>query len=1024
MIQINGLSKTYTSKKGVSVKALDNINLTLSNTGMVFLLGKSGSGKSTLLNLLGGLDAPTSGSFVVGNTDSSKFKQNDYDAYRNTYLGFIFQEYNILEEFSVGVNIGLALELQGIKATSEAINKILKEVDLEGYGNRKPNELSGGQKQRVAIARALIKDPRIIMADEPTGALDSNTGKAVFQTLKNLSREKLVIVVSHDRENAELYADRIIELADGKIISDDTRTSKEVVESPEQGIEKFVPGYVLTAQDITLIHDYIEGKKTAVSVSTGKGTFKKTKPEDVKVVADSMDGKMIPSRLPIAKAFKMGVAPLKAKPVRLIFTVLLCVVAFTLFGVVDTLASFNYADAAYSSIEIGGYTSGMLQEYEYYDYGVGGRYQAKYMTQSAMESAKDELGDDIACTELVSFGTNEWDDTGYQLSSFNAYSGDLDGSFWSNEVYNTASLTNDELAKFGYELVGTLPDEKNEIALSKYFYTIASLSGFTNYEVTTGNSWNYEVDGVKYETVDYASGDIKSVSDFLAIEPKLVIDDELIDLTGIYDTGDQDDERFDVLRTDDYEYEEWAVAYNIWQEEKTYSLTMTMLVSGEKFEEVVIDKANSVEIYADINYNEVYTGLRGSNKVTYDASDEKVLFYDGAKLEDNQILVSANTFEWSFENINSDIDMFTGEMDSSGNPLEASTSMSYQAFSVKMSDLSWYGSISDTADYANYFASVELTDERIEELYYSLSVTDDSGDFEADILDSYVYLASQQGITFEESTLTKAQMQYYLCYRYQFSSFTTLDITYDIVDYYESEFYDDVTDALEKVETALYISNIDPIEDVEIVGLYMDYDTIVVNENFLADEEMGIYKGVYFNFPDDESELKSILQLGNDEGQDIIYRVTTPSSDSIENIMYTMYMIQDITFYVSLGFAVFAVLMMYNFMSVSIAHKRNEIGILRAIGSRGSDVFKIFFAEAFVIGLINCALAVTGTFVTAIFLNGMFIDRLGMVINILNVSIRQIGLLFGASMVAAFIASFLPVRKIAKKRPIDAIRGK
>ena len=113
----------------------------------------------------------------------------------------------------------MAIELQGKKATDEEINSILKQVDLEGFGDRKPNELSGGQKQRVAIARALVKQPEIIMADEPTGALDSNTGRQVFETLKNLSKDKLVIVVSHDREFAEQFGDRIIELADGNVIN-------------------------------------------------------------------------------------------------------------------------------------------------------------------------------------------------------------------------------------------------------------------------------------------------------------------------------------------------------------------------------------------------------------------------------------------------------------------------------------------------------------------------------------------------------------------------------------------------------------------------------------------------------------------------------------------------------------------------------------------------------------------------------------------------------------------------------------
>ena len=190
MLETKNLCKIYKPKKGVPVTALDHVSLRFPDKGMIFLLGKSGSGKSTLLNLLGGLDRYDSGEIIIKGVSSKDFKQKHFDSYRNTYVGFIFQEYNVLEEFSVGANIALAIELQNRKASDEEINEILREVDLEGYGNRKPNELSGGQKQRVAIARALVKKPEIIMADEPTGALDSNTGRQVLETLKRLSEEK------------------------------------------------------------------------------------------------------------------------------------------------------------------------------------------------------------------------------------------------------------------------------------------------------------------------------------------------------------------------------------------------------------------------------------------------------------------------------------------------------------------------------------------------------------------------------------------------------------------------------------------------------------------------------------------------------------------------------------------------------------------------------------------------------------------------------------------------------------------
>ncbi|MEI3527059.1 MAG: ATP-binding cassette domain-containing protein [Bacilli bacterium] len=157
MIEVKNLFKRVPVKNGIEVKALDDVSLKIDKVGMVFLLGKSGAGKSTLLNVLGGLDRVDSGEIIINGKSSKDFSQSDFDSYRNTYLGFIFQEYNILNEFSIAENIALAIELQGRKPTNEEIDNILNQVDLAGLAKRKPNELSGGQKQRVAIARALIK---------------------------------------------------------------------------------------------------------------------------------------------------------------------------------------------------------------------------------------------------------------------------------------------------------------------------------------------------------------------------------------------------------------------------------------------------------------------------------------------------------------------------------------------------------------------------------------------------------------------------------------------------------------------------------------------------------------------------------------------------------------------------------------------------------------------------------------------------------------------------------------------------
>lgn len=193
---------------------------------MVFIVGTSGSGKSTLLNMLGGLDAPDSGFIIINGTDISHLKKNEYASYRNTYVGFIFQEFNVLENLTVRENIEISLKLQDVQDTNSEVDNILKKLKIDDLKNRRMNELSGGQKQRVAIARALIKKPNIILADEPTGNLDSTNTKQIFDILKEISKDYLVIVVSHDKEAALKYADHTIQLEDGKVVSNDYKEEK------------------------------------------------------------------------------------------------------------------------------------------------------------------------------------------------------------------------------------------------------------------------------------------------------------------------------------------------------------------------------------------------------------------------------------------------------------------------------------------------------------------------------------------------------------------------------------------------------------------------------------------------------------------------------------------------------------------------------------------------------------------------------------------------------------------------------
>lgn len=237
MLELKKINKTY--KVGeFSQKALDDINIKFRKSEFVSVLGPSGSGKTTLLNVLSGLDTYSSGDLIINGKSTKEFKSKDWDEYRNNVVGFIFQSYNLITHISVLANVEMSLKLSNVskKIRREKALKALEEVGLKDHAHKKPNELSGGQMQRVAIARSLVNNPDIILADEPTGALDSKTSKEIMKLIKKVSKGKLVIMVTHNEELASTYSNRIINLKDGKIIND---TNPYTEEEKEKNTIKF-----------------------------------------------------------------------------------------------------------------------------------------------------------------------------------------------------------------------------------------------------------------------------------------------------------------------------------------------------------------------------------------------------------------------------------------------------------------------------------------------------------------------------------------------------------------------------------------------------------------------------------------------------------------------------------------------------------------------------------------------------------------------------------------------------------------
>ena len=253
MLQLKNIVKNYSAGDS-TVAALRGVSVSFRDREFVAVLGPSGCGKTTLLNIIGGLDQYTSGDLLISGRSTKEFRDRDWDAYRNHSIGFVFQSYNLIPHQSVLQNVELALTLSGVSKAERRRRaaEALEKVGLGDQLHKRPNQMSGGQMQRVAIARALVNDPEILLADEPTGALDSETSVQIMDILKEISHEKLIIMVTHNPELAERYASRTVRLLDGQIIADSAPFEPETGSAPVPLTQKKTSMSFFTALGLSL----------------------------------------------------------------------------------------------------------------------------------------------------------------------------------------------------------------------------------------------------------------------------------------------------------------------------------------------------------------------------------------------------------------------------------------------------------------------------------------------------------------------------------------------------------------------------------------------------------------------------------------------------------------------------------------------------------------------------------------------------------------------------------------------------
>ncbi|MFQ7700507.1 MAG: ATP-binding cassette domain-containing protein [Christensenellaceae bacterium] len=1025
MLESVHLTKVYKTKGGTDVRALDDVSLRFPERGMVFLLGKSGSGKSTLLNVCGGLDSPTSGEIVVKGRSSKNFTQSDFDSYRNTFVGFVFQEYNILNEFSVEDNIALALELQGKPKDKKAIAALLEEVDLTGYAKRKPNTLSGGQKQRIAIARALVKSPEIIMADEPTGALDSATGKQVFDTLKKLSKSKLVIVVSHDREFAELYGDRVIELKDGKVISDVTKTQEKSTAlsgnlSAAGDTLCVKSGAELTAADFEEIKAFLSKTKGSVVIAGGekdvktfkqaarltddgeKEVFKETSPDATpKKNYSPQESSFIRSKLPVRHAVKIGVSGLKAKPVRLFFTILLCMVSFVMFGLLSTMMVYDESATLKKSLLDSDYTTLQLnKKYKviYRDY-EGDKLNYEWESESDTKFTEEEVN-----AYKAQYGKKVLGAVKYGLGINNVYPGDY-GEYYNSSISYLLSASDG--AGFADRLLaGKFPQSQDEICISSYTADCILQRGLYNPE--TGSDDRYTL------TEDRTC----------LIGKKLNLIEKNFTIVGIFDCGTLP-ARYDTIKN---------------RTNTDYNLSNSFgndlrggLYQAAFFHDELIEKKNPfgngeyIDFWQYFNSNhtlELTYGDESAYSAYYTEFDTvkdvfTPLFIDSEKtsLAKNEILLSPSYFSSLVKTLlwqkNTELNnaIRNAETDEQRNEAQRR----YAEFSYEQCDAYEYDEDGNPKfdENGNMIVLSPGIESKLGFLAYGHNYNTGENFTKQELLGFFTETTAF--IKKWEIALPEVSLQLDSAGHSFSERCMPVGILCPEPDKYSSGENFVILDK-ENYEKAKIVSDelySEPEQEFyrrEIVTKYVEPENAVYGAIFLPYDRTSATTDTIVSsvgkFADDDSKIL----LGN------------ALSEGLAEVNYMVKTLSQVFLWAGLVLAIFSALLLCNFISASISYKKKEIGILRAVGARSFDVFKIFFSESFVITAICVLLSIVGGGVVCAVLNKEFAVLLSGA-SVFVFGPLSILMLIGVAFLTAVLATFLPVYHAARKKPVESIRA-
>ncbi len=993
MLKLENITKNYGAGDSV-VEALKGINLEFRANEFVSILGHSGCGKTTMLNIIGGLDRYTSGDLIINGKSTKEFSDRDWDSYRNHSIGFVFQSYNLISHITVLANVELALTLSGVSKAErrKRATEILERVGLSDQINKMPNQLSGGQMQRVAIARALVNDPEILLADEPTGALDTETSLQIMELLKEIANDRLVIMVTHNPELAETYSTRIVKLIDGKIVDDSNpveseKPAEEKTEEPNKKRKKTKKSKtektsmsfftalslsfnnLMTKKGRTFLTSFagsigIIGIALILSVSSGVNAFINRVQEDtlsaypVTLSAEEYDmNEMITTMMKVNEE--------SSGTVKTENTVYSSNVLYELMNDMNNMqVNKNNLEKFKTYVESGESDIKKYSSAIQYSYGLTPSIYSIDTEDKIFKSDVSELFEMMYSAMGVDTSAGPYASMMNNMQGFTVWEELLAGE--DGEMIN-------DIIKQQYDVYGEWPDEMNEIVLVVDGNN--EISDITLYALGLRSADKMMADMEKYMKGEELDTTIESWSydELIGREFKVITAPDMYskNANGVYE---------DLSKTD-------LGLKSLYNSE---TAATTLKISG-------ILKKNEDAVSGMISGSLCYTKALADYLIEKTNNSELVK----AQLQDENTDILTNLPFETEENVLSDekkIEMIKEYFAGLDNEKKVEIYVD-----IKATPSEEY--LSQTT--SQYMQSLDRAaiEEKIMEMYESEngssadSVKEYLATLSDDELISMIEEYIKQQLTEQYAATVKAQLanlpQTQLAMMFSAEKFEDGDYL-RFFDKYMPPVFSEMT-RTEVLETLGYIDETKPASIKIYAKTFEDKDLIsesiaYYNDNVVSDE-------------DDKISYTDYVKL-------LMSSITT----IINAISYVLIAFVSISLVVS---SIMIGIITY----ISVLERTKEIGILRSIGASKGDISRVFNAETLVVGFVSGALGIGITLILNIFINIILHALTGL--GTLNAVLPTVGAvaLVVISMFLTFIAGLVPSKMAAKKDPVIALRS-